>query len=112
NQDVPVGQRLSLCEEATPLVERDEEKKLLLAALGGTAAPQALALVLPHLDNAATKEEASLAAVAIAEKLVGGPDAPKVVEAMEKVARATGNPDLAKRAQALLKEAQAKGAGK
>lgn len=112
NQDVPVGQRLSLCEEATPLVERDEEKKLLLAALGGIAAPQALALVLPHLDDAATTEEAGLAAVAIAEKLVGGPDAPKVVEAMEKVAQATGNPDLAKRAQALLKEAQAKGAGK
>lgn len=112
NQDVPAAQRLTLSREAATLVERDEEKKLLLGALAGIAVPEALALIVPYLDNAATKEEASLAAVAIAEKLVGGLDTPKVAESMRKVMQATSAPDLAKRAEALLREAEAKAAGK
>ncbi|MDH7569675.1 MAG: HEAT repeat domain-containing protein [Armatimonadota bacterium] len=105
NQDVPPEQRLALCRETLPLIERDEERKLLLGALGGIASPDALALVLPHLDNPATREEASGAVVRIAEKLVTGPHAARARAALERVASASGNPEMAKRARELLQSA-------
>jgi len=116
NTDVPADQRLSMCREASSLAQKPEEKKLLLAALGGLNSPQALALITPHLDDAATKAEASTAAVTVAEKLVKRRDAakqaPRLVEAMEKVVQAAPNADLTKRAQAVLQQAQSKATGK
>jgi HEAT repeat protein len=106
--DVPADRRLSLCKEAAGLVQRDEEKKLLLGALGGIASPEALALVMPYLDNAATKEEASAAVLGIAEKLVDGPDAAQAIAALEKVVQSASNPDHVKRARALLAQARTK----
>lgn len=98
--------RLSICRDAARLVQRKEEKLLLLAALGGIPSPGALDLVLPYLDDAATREGAGAAAVRIAEQLVGGADAARAVPALEKVARITGNPDLARRARELLERAR------
>ena len=57
------------------LADRDEEQRLVLSALGNVPTADALALVASHLDNADLKEEACLAAVAIAEKLAPGHDA-------------------------------------
>ena len=59
-----------------------------------------------HLDNAALKEEACLAAVAIAERLVKNrPDA--VVPVMEKVLKISQDEKLAARANEVLKQAKA-----
>jgi hypothetical protein len=76
-----------------------------------------MALIAPHLEDPAIKEEAVAAAVGVAEKLLKGKDAAQVagrlVEPLQKAAQATANPDLAKRAQDALKLAQSKaGAGK
>lgn len=110
--ELPADQRLSMCREAAGLIQRTDEKKLLLSALGGIDLPGALELIVPHLDDAATREEAGTALVAIAEKLLKGDNAstlaPKLIEPLGKAAQATSNAELAKQAKALLKQAQSK----
>jgi HEAT repeat protein len=86
--------------EAMGLCSRDEERRLALAALGNVPAPEALALAATYLDNASLKEEAGLAAVAIAESIAkSNPD--QVGEVMKKVAKTSKNPAAVKRAKKL-----------
>lgn len=110
--EVPEAQRLAMCRQAAGLVGNDVEKKLLLAALGSINSTEGLALIRPYLDDAAVREEAGSAAVGIAEKLLQGPEAgqraPKLIEPLEQVARATRNTDLAGRTKTLLEQARAK----
>ncbi|MGE5608884.1 MAG: HEAT repeat domain-containing protein [Bacillota bacterium] len=109
-------QRLSMCREAQPLVQRDEEKRLLLAALDSIASLDAIDLATPYLDNAGTKEEASAAIVSIAQKLVKGQDAAamatKLRQPLEKVAQVSGNADVTRQAKALLRRVQGQGSGR
>ena len=56
--ELPLDKRLAMCRQAVPLAQQDEEKKLLLAALGSIVAVEAVDLITPYLDNAGTKEEA------------------------------------------------------
>ncbi len=117
-KELPANQRLSICRQAGELVQTTEEKKLLLAALGGMASADALALVAPLLDDAAVKDEACAAAVSVAERLLKGKGgdtaqtASKLVEPLTKVAQAATDPDLAQRAKAALKRAQSRAKGK
>jgi HEAT repeat protein len=110
NTDFPADQRLTMCREASSLVQKADEKKLLLAALGSIQTADSVALIAPYLDDSATKEEASAATVSIAEKLLKGGSAaaaaPKLVEPLKKAAQATSDAELSKRAQALLEQAQ------
>jgi HEAT repeat protein len=110
--DLPVEKRLAMCQEAAGLVQKDDERKLLLGALGGVAAPGALDLIDSYLEQPALQEEASAAAVAVGEKLVkvqgASVAAPRLVATLEKVSRVTANADLAKRARALVQQMQAK----
>ena len=112
NSDLPAERRLAMCQEAVPVVQSADEKKLLLGALGSIKTVEAVALVTPYLDDAATKEEASAAVVSIAQELLKGdrptPAAAKLVEPLQKAAQATTNEDLAKRAKAQLERARAK----
>ena len=109
NPDLPAPQRLAMCRDAAPLAQKPGEKKLLLSALGKIQTAQSVALIAPYLDGADTKEEASAAVVAIAERLTRGRNAPglspKMAETLTKVAASTGNADLAKRATALANQA-------
>jgi len=103
--DVPAQQRLEMCREAAGLVERTEEKRMLLAALGGINQPQSLSRILPFLDDPAVREEACVAAVTIAEKMAQARNATKLsaeqIAGLEKVAQVTTNAELAKRAKAV-----------
>jgi HEAT repeat protein len=114
--EVPLDKRLAMCRQAAPLAQKDEEKKLLLAALGSVASVEALDLITPYLDEAGTKEEASTAAVEVSAKLLKGDDgaksAPKLLEPLDKVAQATANADLAKRAKDLRDQAKSKAGAK
>jgi HEAT repeat protein len=103
----PADQKLALCKDALGLADRDEEKKLVLGALGGVPSAEALAIVVPFLDNPATKDEAAAAAVAIGEKTAGS-NAPQTADAMKKVLKATANADLQKRAKEALQRAGGK----
>lgn len=112
NRDLTDEQRVGICKQAAALIQRDDEKKLLLGVLSGIASAESLAEVAPYMDNAATKEEACVAAFSIADRLMHGKNPGKhaagVVAPLQKVAQTTANADLAKRADTLAKEAQGK----
>jgi len=103
--DVPPARRLEMCREAGGLVERTEEKRMLLAALGGINQPRSLSLILPFLDDAAVREEACVAAVTVSEKMTQGRNVrkltPEQIAGLEKIAQVTKNAELAKRAKVL-----------
>jgi HEAT repeat protein len=110
NPDVPTAQRLEMCREASSLVKNAEEKQLLLSAMGSIDSLEAVNLILPYLDDASTREEASAAVTSIADRmlkaLTKNPNAAQLAPALEKVAKATTNEQVAKRAQALQQQAQ------
>jgi HEAT repeat protein len=110
--DLPGGQRLSMCREAEGVIERNEEKKLLLGALGNIDSTEALSMIMPYLDEPATRKEASMGALAIAEKLLKGRGAArfasKLIKPIEKVIKVTTDAKTAQRAKGLLKQAQSK----
>ena len=114
--DLPAGERLSMCRQGSRLVERDDEKRLLLGALGSINSPAALALIMPYLEESAVRAEACTATVAIAENLLKRRDnsklAPKLVKPLEKVAQVSTNAELARRAKTLLRQAQKRARGR
>jgi len=61
-----VAEKLKIYKQAMGLAGRDEDRKLLLGALGGIADLAALKAVEPFLDNAQLKDEAAAAAARIA----------------------------------------------
>lgn len=112
NTDLPTDQRLDMCRQAAPLVQRPEDKNRLLAALSQIPLPQTLDLVAPHLDDPATRNEAGAAAVAVAEKLMNGqlaaPTARRLAEMLDRAAGAVTNAELARRARHLAEQARNK----
>ncbi len=99
--EMDASKRLAMCREAAPLMHRDEERRMLLGVIGQVGLPDGLAIAEPLLDNAAVREEAAAAILAIAEK-AGKPLPATVSAALEKVVRQSGNPETVKRARALL----------
>jgi HEAT repeat protein len=110
NTDLPADQRLTMCRQVADLVQKPEEKRLLLAALGGIQSPDSLALIQPYLDDATIREEAASAGVTIADKLLKRTDAVKIagklIEPLQRIVDANAGDDLTKRAQALLQKAK------
>lgn len=110
------AQCLAMCRQAVDLAQSTDEKKMLLSTLSGIRSADALPLITPYLETAAVKEEAGAAVVAVAERLLRGQNAarivPKVTGPLEKVAAVTGNAELAKRAKAALATAKTKAAAK
>jgi HEAT repeat protein len=100
--EMPSDARLTICREAIPMVERDEEKRTLLAALSATGLLDAVPLIEPHLDHAPVRAEACAAVLAIAERISGRPWPGAVAAALEKVSRMSADPDTVRRARALL----------
>jgi hypothetical protein len=105
-QDASVAGKLGQFKELEPLIERNEEKRLLLGSLAEVPHKDALEMAIGYLDNAATKNEACFAAVAIAEK-IATKDKSEVADAMKKVLEATTNNDLKKRAKQTLDKGEA-----
>jgi len=108
--EMSMEQRLEMCRQAAGVIQRDEEKRLLLGTLGKIDAPEAMNLILPYLRDAGVQQEAGMAAVSIAERLLRGrgpwPQAAQLVEPLEKVIEATTNDQVAKRARTLLQQAK------
>ena len=102
-QDVPAAKKLEYLRDAMALADGNDEKKLVLSALGAIALVDSLAMVTPHLDNPNLKEEACVAAVGIAEKIAQSHPA-QVAQAMQRVAKVTANKKLAARANALVQQ--------
>ena len=99
-QDGSDAEKLASLQRALALAERTEEKRLALAALAGIPTPAALAVATAYLSDPALKEEASLAAVGIAETIVKSHRS-EVNDAMVQVLKVTGNKKTTERAKAL-----------
>jgi len=104
-QDLPVERKLAELKDLMSQIERPEEKRLSLSALSVIPSPSALAMVMEHLSDKAVKEEACLAAIAIAEKLVKK-DKANVAAAMGQVVKTTRNRGTKNRAKKLLAQAK------
>ncbi len=105
DENLPTEEKLAMCREAAVLIQRNEEKKLLLGVLGTVPAAEALSMAMTHLDDPATRNEASFAAIAIGEKIVEQKPG-DVADAMQKVMRATKNRNVTRRARAVLNKAK------
>ena len=105
DEKIPMEKKLEICKQADALIQRDEEKKLLLGALSTIPAVEALSMAMAHLDDPATKDEAAFAAVAIGENIVEQKPR-EVAEALQKVLKATDNRDVRKRGRAVLNKAK------
>jgi len=104
-KDLPAPEKLVICRESAPLVQRDDEKLLLLGALGSLANAELLNLVVPYLDDAAVKREAVATVMLIAEKRPKQQNVAITKTALEKVGKvAADNAAVAKRAEELLKQ--------
>jgi HEAT repeat protein len=109
--DLAVEQRLEMCKQAGGLIRSDDEKKLLLGTLSGIDVPEALALVVPYLNEPRVQQEAGTAVVALAERMLRGRNtrnAGPLIEPLEKVTQVAKNEALVKRAQTLLERARSR----
>lgn len=101
DENLSTAEKLAICKQAADLIQRNQETKLLLGVLGNVPSLEALSMAMAHLDDSSTKLEASFAAVAISEKIVG--QHPKEVKnALEKVKDATNNRNVNRRADRTL----------
>jgi len=96
--DARPDQKLAMCDKAMKLTDRDDERKLVLGALGGIATRQALDRAVSYLDQPGLNNEAASAAIAVAWRLLRA-DPASVARAMTKVAAAAKNPGVKKRAE-------------
>jgi HEAT repeat protein len=103
--ELPASKKFEMLKTAMGQTDRDEERRLVLSGLGNVPNDEAFALVAFCLDNPVLREEACIAAVAIAEKLDRSHDA-HIAAVMTHVAKATTSKDLAGRANALARRAK------
>ncbi|MDD4871764.1 MAG: HEAT repeat domain-containing protein [Kiritimatiellae bacterium] len=103
-REIPQKERLAICKEAVSMIQRDEEKKMLLGALGSIANAGSLNLVMPYLDEPGVRIEAAATVMAIAEKRGRKQNISMAKNALQKVVKITDNPSIAKRAEELLQQ--------
>lgn len=106
-QDVSVEAKLDMCRRADELAHRDDEKRFLLGTLGNIHVPETLEQTLAYLDDSAVRQEAALATLTVAERLLDK-NAASAVGPLQKVIQADINSDLTDRAKNLLTQAKAK----
>jgi len=105
DEKLSTEKKLQMCNRAAALIERNEEKKLLLGALSTVPALEALSMAMEHLENAATRDEAAFAAVAIGEQIAEQKPR-EVIEAMQKALKATNNRNVNRRGRMVLNKAK------
>jgi HEAT repeat protein len=99
-------ERIRYFKAAMELAERDQEKQLALDVLARVPTVQSLELATSHLSDAAVRDAAADAALAVANKLVTSEPA-KVKAAMEKVQAAGVSDKTAERAREISQKAGA-----
>jgi len=102
-QDAPTEKKVASLKEAASLITRDDERQLLLSALGNVPSPETLAMTMLFLQTPRLKETACVAAVNIAEKILETHPA-AVANALAQIS--PKNKRIAERAQELLAQAK------
>jgi len=88
---------------AMALAKRPEEKKLVLGAWGTLPTEQSLNTLRPYLDDAAVRDEAASAIIAVAAELAKNQQTkPQAVDALKAVVDKCENAQLRKKAQEAL----------
>jgi HEAT repeat protein len=105
DENLTTEKKLEICKQAAALILRNEEKRFLLGTLSTVPTIEALSMAMENLDNAATRDEAAFAAVAIGEKIADQKPR-EVIEAMQKVLKATNNRNVRRRARQALDKAK------
>jgi HEAT repeat protein len=98
----PLDARAALV-EASAAVRTDEEKMMLVSALGNLLHPDALRLLQPYLEDAAVKSEAALAVVQVAPALLTAKDSSAIKAALARIAANEKDEDVRRRAARLAR---------
>lgn len=98
--------RMEICRQINPMIQRPDEKKLLLGMLSGLPTAAALDSAAGHLADPAVRGEAATAVLAIAKILVKGDKAEKAIPALDKLKAALPDTDPAQEAEVLLRTAR------
>ncbi|MCP4612658.1 MAG: HEAT repeat domain-containing protein [Planctomycetes bacterium] len=105
DESLSTVKKLEMCRQATALIQRNEEKKLLLGVLGMVPSAEALSMAMSYMADPLVRNEACFAVVAISDKIVlQNPD--MVAEAIGKVLNATKNRNVTRRAKQVLDKAK------
>jgi HEAT repeat protein len=105
DENLSTARKLAMCKQADALIERTEEKRLLLGALSTVPSVEALSMAMASLDDRATKTEAGFAAAAIGTS-IAGQHPREVSNAMKKVLDSTNNRNVRRSAQQALNKAK------
>jgi len=95
--------RFNMCMEALALAKRDEEKSLLVDALGRITTPASLLKLSEFFDQPTFAEQASLSAIAVG-KAIMTQQPNEVAAVMQKVIDTTQNADTRRQAEEILQE--------
>jgi HEAT repeat protein len=105
DENLSTKKKLEMCRQAGALIQRNEEKKLLLGVLGTVPTTEALSMAMTYMADPLVRNEACFAVVAICDKIVlQNPEA--VAEAIGKVLDATKNRNVIRRAKQVLNKAK------
>ncbi|MCS7091700.1 MAG: HEAT repeat domain-containing protein [Verrucomicrobiota bacterium] len=101
--ELPAERRLQICRKAQRLIQDPADAKQFLAAVSTLTTPEVIPLARPLMNEPATREEACVAIVRVAERLrTQNPILPEPVRlALEAVIRTTQNAELSERARTL-----------
>jgi HEAT repeat protein len=102
--NLPGDEKLAMCEAALRAARRDEERRLVLAALGRIPSAKAIAMLVPHLANPALAEDAAAAALAVGQTIVQT-DPRMVADAMQQVLKSAASDGTTTQAKLLLERA-------
>jgi hypothetical protein len=98
----PLDARAALV-EASAAVRTDEEKMMLVSALGNLRHPDALRLLQPYLEDSAVKSEAALAVVQVAPALLAAKGSSEIKATLERIAANEKDEDVRRRAARLAR---------
>jgi len=102
--EVPLAERITMCQEALKVAQRVEERKLAMEVLRRHPTAKGLALAADGVRDPKLRANAGVAAVEIAEKILQS-DPAAVAAAMKPVVDAGGDPKVTNRAKQLLDQA-------
>ncbi len=98
----PPQETFAMLKEALTLAQRAEDRQYVLSRFSGARTPEALALVVSHLDDPAVQAGAAAAAVGLADRLKQS-HRDQARAALEKVLQATRDDNLRAKASELLR---------
>jgi HEAT repeat protein len=103
--EVAAPAKLAIYREAAALIQRDDERLLLLGGLAKLADPAGIDLAAAYLDQPGVKTEAVAAVIAMAEKRAANQHVAPTRSALEKVTQvASDNPAMVAKAKDLIQK--------